>query len=485
MNITLSLPSRLTETIESEMYDKDEGRLRILLTHALRRLSIMETLIRTFQKTDPFRHYPNLSVIWDSAKCFYEVYKGVPSEQILYNDLQGRTVFRGKDIDTVLVGQILQEIYSADESTLNEKYANATVEQLRDLFAIGEVQRTITDDPENAKASILKVAATLKNAPNQGIKIIRNIFAEGSDQLMASLKKIPLYINFLQRALGGGMSLGEVLAFVIPSGGGKTTLALQLAEASVLARKYVLYCTFEQELQGDIYMRINILASGVPKSGWSKYVSTLGTDNPMKHSDFMDPSTLDRFQKTKAMWDQYFIFADVSDRSKATFNNIQQLFEIVEDFKSKGIVIDLLILDWWNSMVRRMLDNVPFASDLKMRAMRANYAEEFKKGCTTHGVRGIIFQQMNGEGTQRSLKALPSSKDAQDDKSFDNYFDYCFAWSKANPKTGVITVKADKVRSVASSIFQVTIDGEYCKILESKDPAHGMSLGQMLGGAQI
>jgi len=482
--VNISLPASMVSKIESELYDKQEGRLRILLTHAIRLQTVLETMLRTFPTADPFKGYADLGVIWDSTKAYGEQYRKCPSDQMLKDDLQGRTVFKGVNVDLAHVFKILEEVFQADERTLNQKYANDTIAEIRDDTALVDMHKALVHNPDNAKATLIKIADSIRVAPAQGAKLIRNVFSLGSQEMLRTLKRLPLYINFLDRSLAGGMAIGETLGFVIPSGGGKTTLGLQMCESSVLVNQKVAYFQFEQSLEGDLFMRVNVLASGVSKKLWEKYVQHLDDPVPMKLEDFMDAASLDRFNKTQPLWNANFLFYDYSDKS-IPITSINQIFEEVEKIRAGGEEVTLVIIDWWNALIRRLLSHSGDMSDPKVRAFRASVAEDFKQGCKRHGVRGVVFQQMSGEGCQKSLKMLPSSKDSQEDKNFDNYFDYCYAFSQIDPKTGIITIKADKVRSVAKSIFKVLMDGEYCKLKDAQDPAHGMSLGPMIGNVQV
>jgi RecA/RadA recombinase len=75
---------------------------------------------------------------------------------------------------------------------------------------------------------------------------------------------------FMNRLFGGGLPAGKLIGLIGPSGGGKTTLAMQVAHAMLSVEKCVLYLGFEE--QNDILGRLRKLGLGAYPKNFSPEV---------------------------------------------------------------------------------------------------------------------------------------------------------------------------------------------------------------------
>lgn len=83
------------------------------------------------------------------------------------------------------------------------------------------------------------------------------------DKYLFVAPRFPTGVKFWDEMAGGGFTPGEVVGVLGPTGGGKTTMAVQTAIAQAQHRKNMLLVLYEQPPQGDVTERLVASALGV------------------------------------------------------------------------------------------------------------------------------------------------------------------------------------------------------------------------------
>ncbi len=234
--------------------------LVLLLKHFTDRPQDLETVGEVLHRMGTFRKAPAaLAVFFDRALDYWNSYKS----RITFEELA--MCFRDSGLSSQYDRQILDNIRKwYEQGALQEPLSR---ERLRDLVNEAKVeavssrmsiqgeipgddidemtqwfadrQKELGDDPLGGKDGLWNPADP-KNDP-------------WSQDTEADLRvKIPLGVEWLDMGQGGGMRPGETVGIIAPTGGGKTTLGMQIANALVNAGRCVGYLTLEQMFAGDL-----------------------------------------------------------------------------------------------------------------------------------------------------------------------------------------------------------------------------------------
>jgi replicative DNA helicase len=104
------------------------------------------------------------------------------------------------------------------------------------------------DEPEAAELDWKVETDTTTIVPQSTLDVLNSLSAKVSSGAIGEYQSLPLGFNPLDRALGGGLRVGEMLLIGGAQGTGKTTLALQMARNIALGgQATVLYLCFEHD----------------------------------------------------------------------------------------------------------------------------------------------------------------------------------------------------------------------------------------------
>jgi RecA/RadA recombinase len=274
---------------------------------------------------------------------------------------------------------------------------------------------------------------------------------------------------FIDKLLGGGLQMGELMAILAPSGGGKTTFAVQISAEMVKRAKHVIYLSTEQQLRGDLATRMLVLATAMERDDFT--------------SAFEDyPEELkQRVMACEGVWRKYFHFIDCGgerfdengQKIKEDLSNTDELMQLVaqcrKKFKDEGV--GLVILDWWgslkNQMIRANADKL--YNETAIRRSSQQWLQRLSVYVQEMDTNMLLFHQLSGEAAEKSANHKPSSHSAQEDKNFNNYFDFCFTVSQRDEEHRAWLV-ADKARAVETDATRIKLVGNKCMWVGANDP---------------
>jgi len=279
-------------------------------------------------------------------------------------------------------------------------------------------------------------------------------------------RRVSTGIDFLDNILDGGTIDGELHGYLAPSGGGKTTLALQLVKGSVLAGRGHIHVTVEQAPDGDISMRQACLMTGLPR----KAFLTSGS---------LSDKTLEALEASRCRWSRYSRMIDLSRTRKVS---IPGLFDLVDKAALEmGEEVKVITLDWWGRLRDRMQSNKgDKISSAELRTAQREWLDDFRISCSERLIVGHVFHQLSGEASAKGPKHLASAHDAQEDKNFNNLFDFCWVLGKLT-KEKVCRMRADKARSTAGAECFLKLHGEYCYFATATGDEVPLELGRRPG----
>lgn len=385
------------------------------------------------------------------------------------------------------IGDVCASWYGDLNKGLPEKHLVEMIEELRS-DTVARKLRNAVDSGEDVKDAIAgahrQLSASLDDVRTQG----SNMFDDTEYVLSPDYNRPPepprrpSYVDFLDFGHAGGMRDGEVAGFVIPSGGGKTTLALQLANECVKRNEYVAICAFEQKMLYDIKVRAYVLASDSTRAAW---------EDPRK----VPVDVRSRCGAVQPRWQRYFRYFDHFCDLDFELRDISQVFEPVERWIEGEREIwanapdrgdrpeprlHSMVLDWWGVVRTALLKAHAGRSDQARRDLILEAKKSMPAWADRLGCRLYVMQQTKGNA--RTSKHVGSS-DAQEDSNFDNFFQYGWGFTSKEENEENLKANLTKARGAATRSIPVRLDGERCRFhLYKSDRDRGEKVGSAVGG---
>jgi hypothetical protein len=444
--------------------DAEYNERKIVLRHLILRSAMMKAVCEDVQKTQMFLNHKDLGLIWNVAYLYWKSYGGGVPFEVLSHDLRQCGSGAGiLDSEVEQLCDMLKSWYSNPE--FYDKYVQDLVTAYLKDYATYHLRENLDiKSPEELAGEIEQTSQVFRTNPFQRPEI-RKPF----ENLQASLHltpKIAFGVPFLDLPLGGGTRYGEAVGFIAPSGGGKTTIALQVAAGQVRHQKHVLYLSAEQPYEGDIATRICALATGMKREAFDGGFAKI------------PPDALALLDTAMPLWNTYFHFVDLSDLDYE-IQDVPAIFRPYEDLLRQGIHAELIILDWWGEVRDRLEETNSKKFDSAQRRESRSYLSALKRCIKSDpsdlknrpGTRLLVTHQLSGQASSKSPTYRVRTKDAQEDKNFDNRMDFCFVASGKDSDDNV-RFYLDKARSTANWQGVYRLDGPHC-LFESTDPEEG------------
>jgi hypothetical protein len=415
----------------------------MVLQHLLRRPSIFKASLGSLAENDYFEDDAELSWVYKCAVAYYENFNEPPTEGSLLVELDGpeHTQMRGY----IKEWFSLPDTYSWSDKLVKDEIlefvAGSRLTAMREAMDEGDIGNR--HDMREVLADSLGVITTDMFGDTPDLNPFTDIKAH-----METAVRHPTGVDFIDNILDGGVRPGEVLGFVIPTSGGKTTLGLQLADAQVMQARHVAVLSSEQRLKGDISVRCFTLGARTHQNAFKE-----GYDQA-------EPEIREALDLVSPAWLKYFHFFD---QTSLNVDNIASAFAPIYKLKSQGETPYIVVIDWWGRLKDRIMGaQQKHLSDAQERKLSRSLLQDVKDVSEDLGVTTIVLHQMAGAVAERGHKHKPSSHSAQEDKNFNNMMDFCFTISKKDPANGRVTLRADKARSTANNEVKLVLDGGHC-----------------------
>jgi len=275
----------------------------------------------------------------------------------------------------------------------------------------------------------------------------------------------PLGIPWLDSMLGGGLVAGEVFLFLGPSGGGKTTLATQIAWSRAMQRSHTTYITYDEPLEGYIENRFYSLMTGVPRPEFET-----------KALADMSPAVQRRFQ---AWREAYGRFLHVHDGSSARHGKggIEDVAKTIMDESNEGRRPDLVIVDWVQCAVLKGM-GTDGRSAREIAVQMDRYAEQFAALCKSQGIQGILVQQLAAT-YQRARNIALDHKMAEACSTLGDHCQHAVAIGRLTPEGEGLMISSKGMIPVSQRPPQaVRLNGAFNRFETPRDLTHDQQVGQ-------
>lgn len=428
---------------------EDRRDKRVVLKHLIRRPSILRAAIDELARIRYFQAYPDLACLFDTLYRYYKEYQKPPSFDILWMEFHAtksrlRLPFTDSDMETIRAA-ILSWF---NEVEFDDKYVQTIISdelEVHDVEAASALLEA-NDDTTIIKDGLLKVTTRLK----------RNLFSglaeetawDNPEDHIKEILRDRLGCEFIDRALDGGLACRESMLFMAPSGGGKTTMAIQVEGAQIEASRHVLHYSTEQPLTGDLAIRQYVVGTHTKRSYFKKGWVHVPED-VKAHVDRIKPK-----------WKQYYHFVDCRPTTRH-IETIDDLLEPLDRLIQEGKRPHLCVLDWWGRLKQMLLRSTKL-SDAGARTASANWLGDLIAGIQKRDTRLLVLHQVAGHATKKGPKAALTTKDSQEDSNLDNLFEFAFILGKLDSDNRA-KISCDKARSNGKTQGMLQLFGDECR----------------------
>lgn len=440
--------------VDSEEESAQNYRMKCLVArHLLQKPSLFEGAFDIVQETSFFDGYPLLQIIVravEQSKMFH----GPPTLEMLEADLADSSDLSEAQKKEGM--ELLTRWFSTSAAfNYNEEMVWTELKQARQVHVAQEVRSELEDEQRSVREIVQSAHRRFESEGFTAGLRESNPFSNPQKFLATRLYE-PTGFTPIDICMDGGSEAGELVGFVIPSGGGKTTLGLQIAACQVERRNHVLYMQTEQQIEGDITMRAFCLATGMPRSEWKR-----GWNHASE-------TARKRMDEVRDAWAEYFHVFSLKDDLPRT---VDELFAPAWRLAEEGKTPKYIIFDWWGDLRDGFIEHLEkTGSDSESRRRSRVWMHDVKAQTGRLGdCRTIMFHQLAGAEAEKVRFKANSSHSAQEDKNFNNRMDFCFTFSNKDKDDRVI-MRSDKARRAENKEINLVLDGEYCRLQHANEP---------------
>ncbi len=285
-------------------------------------------------------------------------------------------------------------------------------------------------------------------------------FAMASEDVLGPLERQQLGVDVLDALMPGPRS-GELYGFLAPTGGGKTTLSMQMSIALAKRHEHVAFFTYEDEPNKEYMVPVLACATGINRSRVEK----------IRNVDDFTPDEKRRYEEARQSIGRYLHIIDLSGSRTATAGRggPPEIDSYLNRFEAQGIHISMFVLDWFWIMMRRYMSvyKRPKGDNMKQtledRTFAQTLVDELKMICRKRGCWGWVNQQLS-PAVSASKKKKMGWQDAAEFKSFAWFLNGCFALTELDEHQ-MATLNYSKARSSKTGYIAVELKGEEARFV--------------------
>lgn len=430
--------------------------ISVLVAHLLRCPSSIESAVDHVTPEDlQSVHGFTTALLWTFSKEYFEKYnKVIPrttleSELVQYN---AGTWLLDSSVDEV--ADFILWVYSIPEEDFNPEeaagYVRRLLEKTRVHRRIQEMALGIEDTDVSKMAA--EITAGVEQASVGHAEVIDPMM--NIESMLGASPPDPVggtEVSYFNRLCSGGIRPGEVAVLLGPTGGFKTTMALDICCAMANAQEQSMYITYEQAFKdGDLGMRIAARMSNIGKDRLeSNNIDTLTQEERNRIAEAKKKS-------------HYITFLDRS----SNIDMISDIGGFVRNQERLGkkprlVVIDQL-LQWVGSWPGVDHDNLRKECEGICNLLKHQVASKY-------GTSILLLHQLSAKLAGGSSTKIPHHSDSADCKSIAFWADFGIAMGNLDKEENVLWINSSKHRRGEGDTLLVRPYGNLCHLVACDD----------------
>lgn len=362
---------------------------------------------------------------WAAASDYWIENKGLMPQRYLLEEVERR--LRPTDYAGALP-RVLDEVEAYFRVVPNaDLRPDYSLTLLRDFILqrdVGDRIRTVAEDGFVDAKMWEELTAARKRAEFT-VQESMEPFAPGRDLVTDFPIRVPTGLAFVDYVLGGGTIPGDLIGFLAPFKGGKTTLANQWAIERAKRGKHAVVFVYETAISADYMLPVNSCVTGIAKSRWE-----LASEQSRGERDvlsFFTREEREQIEREKSrVGDRlHLISMHPGTRPGAGERGIEECSDHLKRVEDEFGEVDTFICDWLKPMADaayRMM-SVGYGKRVDLRDHLQQVMYGFKGLTDSFGCTGVVNHQ-SAPATFGKHK-LPRSSDAAEFKSFSNFVTGC------------------------------------------------------------
>ena len=253
-----------------------------------------------------------------------------------------------------------------------------------------------------------------------------NLFGSDDGYSFVDFDRTPTGVSFIDTLLGGGTIAGEVYGLIAPTGGGKTTTAVMLVSEVALSGRVAAYFSYENELVPMISNRFYGYIGGIAKAEMDR----------VKSADDLTPEQRHKLDAANEKYNlgRYLKLIDMKKNNTGN-DGVNSIEAELRKYHDRNEHVDVLVIDQLQQFVDAWLIKMnkdPADRRIYMQSVieqLVDLARPDRMNCAI-----FILHQMRTEAKVRRPIAKPRLADASEDRSFDNWVQFCIAYGTLDSK---------------------------------------------------
>jgi RecA/RadA recombinase len=439
----------------------------ILLLHVVKDpTTFMEFVTKTDEPVfDPVQYMPHDFIAKVVRDLYYEHQSYMPPESLRYRITER---LEDENYDPEINRKILElfdNIAAIPEAGLSQKISNTILQRVIDTQIASNTNSRLQQVLDRGLSASQALAEATQEMEKKRVGISNEVqiikpFKNIQDCLIHT-ELFPTGVEFFDTMLGGGPWRHDLIGFLAPSSGGKTTFSVQLSTSWVRQGddRQAVVLSYEQPVKGDIGSRLCSAATGI-------------SVNRFRGRDF---SELDDEAKAKLEADlvpiqDRYTFADLSQGLGGT-RGIEDIKTILDglNLPEEGPPT-LVIIDWFMPCVQRAMIGAGVNSHTNeaLRMFGNRFMDDLKIMKNNRNVVFFITHQLESAKAGASSNRKPNWTEAAEWKAFAWFMDVCFAVGNMSEE-GIGYFCASKTRAVAKSDKLVKLKGDLVKFVSAEN----------------
>ena len=443
--------------------------LYVLLLHLIRCPQTISRAKDKIKTEDLQEFFPEdeFVYLWTLSHQYYGEHGHPIPEMHLMSGLH--TFITAQDLDDGRLDELsnfLAWAYSAEEADLNFSEAVKHIRKLLQHTRVNKRMQSLLTEPDVSPDQILEEVnigtreATISNAVAiNPMKLLR--------QKLGVSAPVPLGgndVQYFNTLCQGGLMEGEVLVLIGPTGGFKSTMALDVQCSMAAVEQYSAFLGYEQSVNGgDLSHKFWTRLTGIPRDVWKEEdADTKVVDNP-ENNELL--ATADKHAEY-VMW---------FDRTQ-NCDMVSDIAGLVQDMISNGKKPELIVID----QLLPWIENWPEYQKAteKRHIVQSAMLRLKREVAEKYQTRILLLHQLTAALNERGSNFKPSVADSAEIKGIGMWADFVIHIGKMCPDTKCLWGIATKTRRGQYTEIILRADGSRGRISKADDMEYDIHGGR-------